>query len=162
MILNEKKTKAMVFNFTKKHQFTTRLQLKSKNVELVKQTKLLGTIITDDLSWKENTKHLVKKSWGRMQLLRKISSFGASVKDKLDIYKKFIRTHAEQSCTVWSGGLTKGNEKDIERIQKSAVRLILGNKYTTYQEALHKLNIETLKERRKYLCVKFAQKCLET
>ena len=107
------------------------------------------------------TKHIVKKSWGRMQLLRKVSSFGASVREKLDIYKKFIRTHAEQSCTVWNSGLTKGNEKDIERIQKSAVRLILGRRYTTYQEALQELNIETLKERRKSLCLKFANKCLK-
>ena len=43
-----------------------------------------------------------------------ISSFKASIKDKLDIYKKFIRSHAEQSCTVCTGGLTKGNEKDLE------------------------------------------------
>ena len=84
------------------------------------------------------------------------------MRDKLDIYKKFIRTHAEQSCTVWSSGLTKGNEKDIEIIQKSAVRLILGNKYPTYQEALQILNIQTLKERRKHFCAKFAEKCLET
>ena len=34
MILNEHKTKAMVFNFTKKHQFTTRLQLKKKILSL--------------------------------------------------------------------------------------------------------------------------------
>ena len=53
-------------------------------------------------------------------------------------------------------------KKDIERIQKSAVRLILGKKYSTYQEALQRLNIQTLKERRKQLCVNFAQKCLET
>ena len=51
MILNENKTKAMVFNFTRKHQFTTRLQLKNKNIEMVKETKLLGTIISDDLKW---------------------------------------------------------------------------------------------------------------
>ena len=127
----------------------------------MKQTKLLGTIITDNLKWHENTKHIVKKSWRRMQLLRKVSSFGASVRDKLDIYKNFIRTHAEQSCTVWSSGLTKGNEKDIERIQKSAVRLILGRRFTTYQEALQELDIETLKERRKLLCAKFAKKCLK-
>ena len=101
------------------------------------------------------------EAWGRMQLLRNISTFKASIKDKLNIYKKFIRAHAEQSCTVWTSGLTKGNQKDIEQIQKSAVRLILGRKFTTYQEALEELNIETLKERRKCLCAKLAQKCLK-
>ena len=128
MILNEMKTKAFVFNFTKNHQFTTRLQFKNKNDEFVKKTKLIGTIITDNLKWHENTKYIVQKSWGKMQLLRKVSSFAASVRENIYIYKKFIRTHAEQSCTVWSSGLTKGNEKDIERIQKSAVRLILGRR----------------------------------
>ena len=55
----------------------------------------------------------------------------------------FIRTHAEESCTVWNSSLTQGNVKDIERIQKSAVRLIIGNKYTTYLEGLQKPNIQT-------------------
>ena len=160
MILNESKTKAMIFNFTKKHQFTSRLQLKGKNVEIVTQTKLLGTIITNDLKWHANTKHIVKKAWARMQLLRKVSTFVMSVKEKLDIYKKFVRSHLEQSCTVWSSSLSKGNEKDIERVQKSALKLILAKKYTTYQEALKELNIKTLKARRKLLCAKFALKSL--
>ena len=160
MILNESKTKAMIFNFTKKYKFTTRLKLKTKNIEIVRQTKLLGTIITDDLKWHDNTKHIVKKAWGRMQLLRKVVSFGASVPENLDIYKKFIRSHLEQSCTVWNSALTKGNEKDIERVQKSALRLILKDKFTNYEDALITLNIKTLKERRKHLCAKFALKCL--
>ena len=43
MILSEKKTKAMIFNFTDKHQFTTRLELKGKNIEIVEQMKILWT-----------------------------------------------------------------------------------------------------------------------
>ena len=55
MILNTKKTKAMVFNFTDKYQFRTRLTLKDQNIEIVDKAKLLGVIITDDLKWEENT-----------------------------------------------------------------------------------------------------------
>ena len=62
MVLNEKKTKIMLFNFTDNYKFTTRLALDEKNLEIVKQAKLLGVIITDDLKWKENTEYLVKKS----------------------------------------------------------------------------------------------------
>ena len=54
MILNQKKTKAMVFNFTDNYQFSTRLKLKEENIEIVKETKLLGTIMTDDLKWDKN------------------------------------------------------------------------------------------------------------
>ena len=62
MELNEDKTKIMVFNFTKTKQFSTRLTLKKKTIEKVRETKLLGTVITDDLKWTKNTKSLVKKS----------------------------------------------------------------------------------------------------
>ena len=41
----------MVFNYTHNYQFTTRLNLNNEILETVKETKLLGTIITDDLKW---------------------------------------------------------------------------------------------------------------
>ena len=66
------KTKAMIFNFSNTYKFTTRLKPKNKNIKTVKSTKLLGTLITDDLKRHDNTKHIVKKAWGRMQLLRKV------------------------------------------------------------------------------------------
>ena len=50
MILNQKKTKVMFFNFTDNYQFTARLKLNNENLEVVKQAKLLGVVITDDLN----------------------------------------------------------------------------------------------------------------
>ena len=49
MILNQNKTKVMIFNFTDKYKFTTKLNLNDENLEVVKQAKLLGVIISDDL-----------------------------------------------------------------------------------------------------------------
>ena len=59
MMINGKKTKTMIFNFTENFKFTTRLKLKSENVEVINNIKLLGTIITDDLKWDLNTKSIV-------------------------------------------------------------------------------------------------------
>ena len=81
MELNEEKTKAMVFNFTRTKQFSTRLTLKNQNIETVKHTKLLGTIISDNLKWNKNTSFLVKKAYSRMELLRKVSEFAQSRND---------------------------------------------------------------------------------
>ena len=50
---------------------------------------------------------------------------------------------------------------DIERVQKSAVKLILRDKYNGYKSALKLLNLESLFERRERLCLKFAKKCLK-
>ena len=54
MIMSESKTKSMIINFKHKYQFQTRLQLNNKNIEIVDQIKILGTIFTNTLSWNEN------------------------------------------------------------------------------------------------------------
>ena len=62
MIISEKKTKAMIINFTEKYKFHTRLTLNSQNLQVVDKIKILGTILENDLSWNENYKALIKKS----------------------------------------------------------------------------------------------------
>ena len=42
MIINQKKTKSMIFNYTEKYQFTTRLMLNDEIVELLDSTQPLG------------------------------------------------------------------------------------------------------------------------
>ena len=161
MIINEKKTKTMLINFTEKYQFATRLQLKDENVEVINSTKLLGTIISDDLKWDLNTQNLVKKANARMALLRKVASFGAPLEDLKTIYVLFIRSILEQSATVWHSSLSEENIKDLERVQKSAIRIILKEKYKGYKQSLAMIGLEDLETRRKNLCLDFARKCVK-
>ena len=119
----------------------------------------MGTIISDDLRWDLNTHNIVKKANASMELVRKLSSFGASEEDLKHVYILFVRSLLEQSATVWHSSLTEENSEDLERVQKSAVNIILGNKNLDYEKSLAKLNMETLKERREYLCLSFALKC---
>ena len=83
---------------------------------------------------------------------------GTSVDDLKNIYFLFIRSLLEQSATVWHSGLSDENSNEIERVQKSAVKIILGEQYVGYENALVKLNMESLKERRVQLCTSFALK----
>ena len=91
--------------------------------------------------------------------LRKIASFGASVSDMKDIYILFVRSLLEQSGTVWHSSLSQQNINDLERVKKSATKIILGNNYTGYKNSLLKLDILSLSERREQLCLQFALKC---
>ena len=50
MMLNHKKSHIMCFNFTQKYQFTSRITMGDKVLPVVKQTKLLGVVVTDDLN----------------------------------------------------------------------------------------------------------------
>ena len=158
MVLNEKKTKVMVFNFTDNHQFSTRIKLNDENLEIVKYAKLLGVIISDNLKLDENTNYLVKRANSRMELLRKVASFGTSIEEKKNIYILYIRSILEQSCVVWHSSLTAENAQELERIQKAAVRIILGKNFENYEEALEKIDLQPLNVRRDDLCLKFAQK----
>ena len=64
----------------------------------------------------------------------------------------------EQSATVWHSSLTKDNINDLERVQKTALKVILGDSYKSYEAALNILDIQTLTERRDQLCLNFAIK----
>ena len=158
--INESKTKIMIFNFTNNYQFTTRIQLNNVNVDVVSETKLLGTYITNDLKWDKNTYELIKKANARMQLLRKIKSFNAPLEDLKLVYITFIRSLLEQSCTVWNSMLNQQNIEDIERIQKCAMKIIFEDKYKEYHQALLKIGLETLADRREILCQIFAKKSI--
>ena len=74
-----------------------------------------STIIHYYLKWDLNTAQIVKKANARMQLLRKVASFGAQTEDFLNIYILFVRSLLEQSATVWHRSLTHDNIDDIER-----------------------------------------------
>ena len=161
MLINVKKTKTMIFNYTDKYQFTTRITVNNKNIEVIDSTKLLGTIISNDLKWDQNTAEIVRKANARMALLRKVAEFGSPVDDLKIIYIMYIRSLLEQSATVWHSRLTEENASDLERVQKSAMKVIFQEKFNGYQNCLNKLNLPTLVERREQLCLSFAQKCVK-
>ena len=156
----------MIINFNKTKKFTTRLKLNDKNLEIVDKMKILGTIITDNLNWDDNCDHIIGKVNKRMLLLKKIYSFGATIEEMSHLWITYCRSALEQSSVVWSSSLTQENKEDLERTQKSFVKLILKQQYNeesneSYEESLMKLNLETLETRRNHLDLNFAKKCIE-
>ena len=69
--------------------------------------------------------------------------------------------YQEFSCELWHSSLSKTNETDIERVQKSVLKVILKNKYEDYGSALKLLNMASLKDIRSKLCLQFTKKCLK-
>ena len=72
-----------------------------------------------------------------------------------------IRSKLDQSAMVWHSSLSQKNRNDLERVQRSAVRCILKERYKGYEDALDKLGLVTLDERRAQMCLKFAKQCLK-
>ena len=161
MQINQKKSKIMIFNFTNNYQFSTRLSLQDENLEEVSETKLLGTIVTNDLKWHKNTERIIKKANAKMQILRVSSNFTSKWADLKQIYISYVRSQLEQSCTIWHSSLTEDNANDLERVQKCALKIILKENYKNYQHALNLLELDSLENRREFLCLKFAKKSLK-
>ena len=78
-----------------------------------------------------------------MELIRKASSFGARIDDLKTFYILFVRSQLELSAVVWSSSLTDQNKADLERVQRLTLRIIFGQKYKGYSNALNALNLET-------------------
>ena len=130
-------------------------------LEVVKEMKLLGAIITSDLKWHRNTENITKKAYQRLWILKRLKQMGASTESMIDVYAKHIRSVLEFAAVVWNSSLTQENIMTIERVQKSAFAVIIGSRYQSYEEEYVTLNMETLSKRRKKLSLKFATKSFE-
>ena len=60
--------------------------------------------------------------------------------------------------TAWHWAITMDERQDIERVQKMALHIILGDQYVNYRNALESTNLQTLEARRDKLCLKFGIK----
>ena len=158
MILNEKKTKFMIFNFCKSKIFDTRLYIEKTLLEQVRETKLLGVHLSEDLTWHSNTNSLVKRAYARMEILRRLSSFNVPKKQLVQIYMLYIRSVTEQSSVVWSSSITEEESEALERTQKVALKIIYQTEYLSYSNALFLANLPTLVRRRETLLYNFGVK----
>ena len=85
MKLNEEKSHAMIFNYTKNYKFSTRLTMNNFLLDIIDETKLLGVIISPDLAWRQNTKSLVKRGYSRIIILQKLFEFDVPEEDLVNI-----------------------------------------------------------------------------
>ena len=65
------------------------------------------------------------------------------------------------ACPVFHSGLTQRQSKNIEMVQKKALKIILGNSYHNYEVACMLMSAEPLSDRRDAQCLKFIQKAVK-
>ena len=157
MKVNHRKTKLMLFNPCKSIDFVPEFTLEGQTLEVVDQFKILGIIMSSNLSWQANTEYIVKKANRRLWMIRRLKALGADKEDLIEIYITQVRSVLELAVPAWQGNISQAD--NIERVQKSALHIMLGEQYYSYKNALEVLSLETLDSRRNQLCLKFAKKC---
>ena len=158
MKLNEAKSNFMVFSRSKE-KFATRLTVNGVNLDRIPVTKLLGVWISEDMSWSRNCQEICKSAYSRLSLITKLKYVGVSMEDLLDIYILFIRSVAEYCSVVFHSSLTQQDSNKLEKIQKTCLKIIMGELYEDYPTALEFCGLITLSERREKRCFDFSLKC---
>ena len=160
MVLNEQKSKYIVFNRAMA-DFNTRLTINQNVIDQVHAARLLGVIISDDLSFEKNTDDICKRAYARISMITKLKYVGVCVPDLIDIYTLFVRSLLEYCCVSWHSSLTQLLSNNIERVQRTALKVILGTDYTDYESSLEKCSLDTLFNRREKRCLTFGLRSIK-
>ena len=59
---------------------------------------------------------------------------------------------------MWHSSLTKENSSDLDRVQKAAIRTIMGPDQSDYKTSLKELHMEELSKRKNSICLNFVKK----
>lgn len=143
--INPRKTVEMLISFTKVALDVGNLTINGTTIERVKNAKLLGVIISDDLTWGNHVDEICKKANKRLHYLVSLRRAGLSKEDLIVYYKHVIRPVLEYCCVVWHTSLTVQQTEQIEHIQTRAMRII----------GTDTVSLETLEKRRENQCIKF-------
>lgn len=138
------------------------LQVCSKDLQIVDEVKILGVTISSNLKWDRHISNIVRKAGNKLYMLKLLKKFNLSVNDLITIYRGYVRPLLEYAVPAWNAAITESHVNMLERVQKRALRIILGPKYICYDHALELCDLMNLQVRREQLCLKFAMNMYES
>ena len=111
-------------------------------LEVGRSAKLLGVIITSDLSWNEHINETVKKASKRLYFLVQLERAKLPCRDLVLFYATCIRSVLVYAAPVFFYALPKYLQCELERVQKRASSIICSS--LSYDEALNETGIPTI------------------
>ena len=161
MIINQKKTLIMKFNFRKSLDFPPIFNIGDGSMlNIVNETKILGIILSDNLKFNSHVEYMLSRANKKVWTLRRMKILNLDTTILTDYYCKEIRSILEYGVAIWHSGITTIMTDQIERIQKICINIILCDSVwnISYEVGCTLLNLEPLRFRREDLCITFIQK----
>ena len=148
----------MIFNPSKKYAFAPDFKLGTSEVlDTHKELRILGVTVQDDLGWDAQVKFMIEKASNKIWLLRRMKQLGIDEPSITNYWRSEGLVHLENCAPVWSGGLTKGQERALQTVARRAVAAITGRTREDYADSCRRLGLEPdLAARRLQLCRRFA------
>ena len=119
--------KLFLFNPRSSKDFLPKFSINYNDIEMVEEENLVGVIV---VIWSSNMDYITKKGNKKRWMLMRLRK----------IYIKQIRSILEFAVPVWHSSLIGVDRLKIERVQKTALHIILGDRYRSYNSALRCLN----------------------
>ena len=159
MKINFDKSKLLLFNRSIQYRFPLECSFSDgSSLEVVENLKILGVIVSNSLTWDQNTEYITKKAMSKLWTLRRLMKLGFDDEFIVEVYTKEIRPILEFGVPVWNGALSNKNSDKIENIQKIIARMVFKGDYSSYSKSCDTLKLEKLHQRRQILCLNFARK----
>ncbi|KAK2188224.1 hypothetical protein NP493_139g01016 [Ridgeia piscesae] len=114
----------MIVDFRRKKSSPSPLVIDGRTVDFVQHFKFLCSTISSNLKWELNVVNIVKKAQQRLYLLRRLRSFGLTSQVMLNFYRAVIEIVLLFSITVWFGSITQKETLRLNRVVKTASRII--------------------------------------
>ena len=159
--LNPAKCQAMQMCFMQDPPPHPDLKIGPSQLSFASSAKILGIWLQDDLKWDTQIDHMCKNANKRLFMLRSLKRFGFHTSELVTVYRGYIRPLLEYSDVIWHCALTSKLALKLERVQKRALRIILGPSFISYRNALDVCNFDYLSARREQHSLKFAQSLAE-
>ena len=149
MLLNTKKTKVMLLGSRQKLQRLENRDLHividNKELECVTQTKCLGVIIDNTLSFKFHAESIVKSMKQKLGMIRRVKHLFTSTQLST-LYWGFVMPNAMYCSTVWSSK-SEGNYNTINKLHKRAAYIVSGSTWEIpSDQVMRDLGWRTLRE----------------
>jgi hypothetical protein len=159
MVINKKKTKCLPFNNSLSKDFMPELSLDgSELLEVIYQLKLVGLVITSDLSWDAHVNYTVGRVNGILWQLVRLRQLGASREKLLEFYVVKIRSILMFGAVCFHSSLPAHLSRRLELQQRRALVTVLGTDFMSYRRALLVTGLPRLDILREDACLKWAVK----
>ena len=157
MRINAAKTQLLCLSQAINYNVNSFIKVDGKEVESGDCLKILGFRLGRRGDMTEQVKALKKGFAAGVWTLRHLKKMKIEPERLTAIYCSLLRAQIEYAAVVYGSMLTEGQNKDIERLQATALKTIWGWD-NSYEKCLELSGLATLKERREVATRDFAIK----
>ena len=159
MRVNCKKTQLLVVAPDNGYQTSTNVSAKGIPVPALKSIKLLGFVIDNDGGMAGQVEMIKSKFRRRLWTLIHLRRAGVKGSSLYKIYSTLVRPIIEANSVIYHPMLTRGQQSELERLQKTALKLCYGF-HLHYAAILDDQELESLETRRVKAVKKFTAKIM--